>query len=722
MRLFTPTWARKLYKPTAIWHLALISTVCQLPPGFCMFSTAHALHGRKIPQAGVPYKSEPPAPFDELSNKHRASKLSDVQQLLQRLPTSVQWANELDPKLPDDLDPSDPLMPYLDILFIVDRLIPPKTVFHFFEFACRGTLPNGKKTELPIISSEEIQLVASPYSEWALPPHNKITLPVSHMLMSRIGSDEDSGRLTVVEKPVHAMKVRLWEGIPPISEHQWRQKGLDKAENFNYACQYIEAVISAFDYLNAPLHISHMRETFNYMSDHLSEFDEALNNIRRRDGKEPNINSAGLWADFIRVKYEVMTDRAHLWVISHVDALREPLLNEIKAQGSYSDDNISPEQLDLVHQLRKLAGLAAEADYTIYMSTYGYKGSSGPSLERMGDWRNPVLEKRRQKYVNSYEYFQTINNLTDEMVANLAAYYTTECPVATPKKENDLLKAIQDQLRIQGQQRLRARSDPDPGPRAPPLWISDVTTRIREIKNLGQPPMTEVGFAIYRLSYGQNDDGGEWATLKEAIERDLASWGDGIDGVEDIKPFLKLKWFDGRELGLAEDDIDGAKRHFTTFLDTLTPSDGIDQSTILILDSASLASYAKPTPDDTDDIEDHYLLAVDAHYDPAEGIERPEESPGYVGSMRILTRLVWSELFALTYNQAMWLDELWPLAMGHPEQVYVGTTVGELMMRWAAAKVAGDNELKARFEAECKNRQEGKEVKAWSKTRREKEL
>lgn len=161
--------------------------------------------------------------------------------------------------------------------------------------------------------------------------------------------------------------------------------------------------------------------------------------------------------------------------------------------------------------------------------------------------------------------------------------------------------------------------------------------------------------------------------------------------------------------------------HFTTYLDTITPSNGIYQDAILILDSASLASYSKPTTDDIDDSEDHHLLVVDPKYDPDEGIERPEESPGYAGSMRILTRLVWSELFALTYNNVMWLEDMWPLAMGHPEQVYVGQTAPKLLSRWAEARIAGDSALKARFETECKQRGE-EEVAAWNKRRREKEL
>lgn len=44
---------------------------------------------------------------------------ADVQQLFERLPTSVKWSErEPGPKFGDDLDPSDPLMPYLEILLI----------------------------------------------------------------------------------------------------------------------------------------------------------------------------------------------------------------------------------------------------------------------------------------------------------------------------------------------------------------------------------------------------------------------------------------------------------------------------------------------------------------------------------------------------------------------------------------------------------------------------
>ncbi|OJD18024.1 hypothetical protein AJ78_01916 [Emergomyces pasteurianus Ep9510] len=712
MKLFTFAPAvRRIYRPSLVWHLALVYSVCQLRPSIRVFSLAHTYHSKGA-QFGEQWKS-----VKHPSTIRGASKLADVQQLLECLPTSAPFEQGLYPEDSEIMDPADPLMPYLDKLYIVDRLIPPKTIFHFLEFADRGTLPTGKRTNLSIVSGEELELVVVPCNQWALPPHNKITSPISDMILGRIGSNEDWMRLTLVEKPVHAMKARLWEGIAPLSEHQWRQKGLNKAENFDYACQYIEAVIHVFKYLNEPTHISYMRGTSNHIAEHLTYFSEALNNMRRRDGKEPNVNLEGLWVEFIRAKYQVMTDSAHSWVISHVNALREPLLNEIIALGPQLDDSISPEQLIVVEKLRKLAGIAAEADYTIYMSTDGYKGGVAPPPEDSQNWQYPDLEKRRQAYVHSFSLIQQMMRLKDERADKVVPGTAT----TDMKMENELLKAVESQIQIQHRQRLLARGEPEPGPRPPLPWISDVTTRMREIEGLGQPPVVKVGYAIYRLSYGRNPtDESEWAALKAAIEKDLASWGDGINGVEDIKPFLKVTWFDGRELGLAEDDIDGAKRHFNTFSESLTPSDGMDENTILIVDSASLASYSKPSTDDTDDTDDKHLLAVHAQYDPAEGIERPEESPGYIGSMRILTRLVWSELFALTYNQAQWLEDLWPLAMGHPEKVYVGQTVIELQRRWATARMAGDSELKARYEAERKKRDEKLEM--WRRERREKEL
>lgn len=76
------------------------------------------------------------------------------------------------------------------------------------------------------------------------------------------------------------------------------------------------------------------------------------------------------------------------------------------------------------------------------------------------------------------------------------------------------------------------------------------------------------------------------------------------------------------------------------------------------------------------------MLAVDAEWDPVEGPDRPDESPGYHGQMRILGSLVWGDLFAMYASQSALLEDLWPLALDHPNTVYVGPVVPDEIKDW----------------------------------------
>jgi hypothetical protein len=77
-----------------------------------------------------------------------------------------------------------------------------------------------------------------------------------------------------------------------------------------------------------------------------------------------------------------------------------------------------------------------------------------------------------------------------------------------------------------------------------------------------------------------------------------------------------------------------------------------------------------------------FLLAVDPDFNPEEGIERPDESPEYNGHMRVLGSLIWSDLYSLFSSQTAQLEDFWPLAMEHPNQVYVGPTVPWQLFTW----------------------------------------
>lgn len=71
-------------------------------------------------------------------------------------------------------------------------------------------------------------------------------------------------------------------------------------------------------------------------------------------------------------------------------------------------------------------------------------------------------------------------------------------------------------------------------------------------------PFAPPKLAIYRLTYNQTDE--EWAEFLRRFEADLADWGEGIEGADQIRDRLELRWFDGKEIGIPEGDLDIAKK------------------------------------------------------------------------------------------------------------------------------------------------------------------
>jgi hypothetical protein len=111
----------------------------------------------------------------------------------------------------------------------------------------------------------------------------------------------------------------------------------------------------------------------------------------------------------------------------------------------------------------------------------------------------------------------------------------------------------------------------------------------------------------------------------------------------------------------------------------------MNSEVFLAIDAPSIDSYTSSSPgaDSSDPGENTgFVIAVDASFDPDEPNEHADESPGFTGELRILGSLVWSDLYAMLAAQTQGPAELWPLAMNHPRQVYVGPTVPEQIQRW----------------------------------------
>jgi hypothetical protein len=103
-----------------------------------------------------------------------------------------------------------------------------------------------------------------------------------------------------------------------------------------------------------------------------------------------------------------------------------------------------------------------------------------------------------------------------------------------------------------------------------------------------------------------------------------------------------------------------------------------------VIDTASFASYMEPPTafQDRPPYGDYggFLTLIDmASYRPQ---VIHEQAPGYQNKLRVLGSLVFDDVYPLIASLAQRPRDLWPLAMRHPNQVYVGPPVAEQEKDW----------------------------------------
>ncbi|KAH8424957.1 uncharacterized protein LDX57_002703 [Aspergillus melleus] len=553
-------------------------------------------------------------------------------------------------------------------LEIVDRLLEPQTVAHFLEFCLWGTLPTGKQTSLPKLIPEDVPFIHGPPPPGENTGDNDNSMPIIDRVAQRIGSFADSSRLCLVGKNIHSLKSRLWEGIIPMSEQRWHEKGLHREDNFDVAAQHVSAVVAVFEYLNQQRVATNLRDTFNLIWDHWAEADVLVNRNRETMGKE-KVSITKLWTEYMSAKYEVMTGRAHRWVILHVEALRTPLLRTLRLHQPMNEEVVDQIQWKTTDRMHILNEIAAVADYTICMPMQGYKGWSGNlptcaqgTLGERSKWYSPQLKLMTREVL-----FERMSNGT-RAPGGLAS------PVS-------LHQTAMDQIECQNRLRREIRGEAVIMPKEP--WI---TSALQKLEKKPEPLHESDGLVIYRITYGQTDE--EWSGFLQKFEAHVDDWGRGHTGSSFMKPYLKLHWFDGELLGIPEGDVMAARKHFnehavSSFKDKVR----VNKHVFLAVDDISFGSYttkdyevATPLPLRGDFT--GFVLSVDADYDPEEPRDRANESPGYHGQMRILGSLVWGDLFSVLSSQSALLEDLWPLALDHPNQVYAGPTVPLTISDW----------------------------------------
>ncbi|KAL4862523.1 hypothetical protein BDV12DRAFT_178725 [Aspergillus spectabilis] len=560
-------------------------------------------------------------------------------------------------------------------LGIVDRPIEPQTIAHFLTFALGGAdLPNGKKTSLELLRESDMELLHSS------PETDDDPRPIIARVTARIGSFEDCGRLCMVGKNICAVKSRAWAGIVPLSEQRWKEKGLDKPENFDLATQHLSSVIAAFEYLNTPKVMENMRDTFNLISAHWGELDSM---IHAQDASRCDVSTRKLWTEFMAAQFEMMTERAHRWVLLHANALRLPLQQQVLAHRPADLQQYDRTQWWITDRLHTLTEIVAVADFIILMPMEGYEGYAAPPMipsDIPAALRSIKLAERRDAYGKRLKELSRRAQAESEIEWMQQAAGTLRSADSASIARTSVM-----QIECQNRVRTEVRGEPvEPIPREP--WI------VQDLRRLERPDNEKkaIGLVIYRLTYAQSE--AEWVAFRKKLDEHMSDWGRGQTGSSALKPYLKLHWRDGKELGIAEDDIAAARKHYHEHYDDPLPLNLVDtpgKRTFLVIDTASYASYTGSTYTSATDLVlpgDHtgFVLAVDGDYNEEEGGAhyRPDESPGYQGHMRMLGSLIWGDLYAMCSSQSAMLEDLWPLATEHPNMVYVGPTVPLQVKGW----------------------------------------
>jgi hypothetical protein len=366
-------------------------------------------------------------------------------------------------------------------------------------------------------------------------------------VMARIGSHADGDRLCLVGKNIQFLKARLWEGIIPLSEQRWHEKGLDRPEYFDLACQHLTAVVAVFEYMNAPAVRVYLRDTYNFIYDHWADADTVLNQRRAEKGKE-RISLASLWTEYIAAHFEMMTERAHRWVILHVKALRAPMLRKLAQHKPLIEGSSSPDAMQwmLTDRLHMVTEIAAHADWNIMLPMQGYKGYTPPQRDGPAELHVADCGKRGKAYAERLRLL-TRQVMARDIICNGGSTGYDRGSGASFRRTGIY------QIEAQNQTREETRGAPiEPIPREP--WITSCMKKIESTTNkAGGWTM-----AIYRLTYGQSES--EWKAFLEKLEAHISDWGKGQTGSSALKPYLKLQWLDGEALGISEGDIDATKR------------------------------------------------------------------------------------------------------------------------------------------------------------------
>ncbi|KAH6617506.1 hypothetical protein F5144DRAFT_586660 [Chaetomium tenue] len=148
---------------------------------------------------------------------------------------------------------------------------------------------------------------------------------------------------------------------------------------------------------------------------------------------------------------------------------------------------------------------------------------------------------------------------------------------------------------------------------------------------------------------------------------------------------MEIRWVDGRDVGIAEWDVEGARKHFKGLNENRGAGmDGLVAPAFLVADEASIVSYtgtAFAMPGQT--------FVDEADFGPFILVGKPDEvnpsthkAPGFEGAVRVLGSVLLDDVWPSLWCRLVCVEDMWNLATWHPLSVYVGSVVQSQVEGW----------------------------------------
>ncbi|KAK0612227.1 hypothetical protein B0T14DRAFT_531820 [Immersiella caudata] len=226
------------------------------------------------------------------------------------------------------------------------------------------------------------------------------------------------------------------------------------------------------------------------------------------------------------------------------------------------------------------------------------------------------------------------------------------------------------------------------------MWVGG----LRRVLDREEGMYTKWGFVAYRVCYGHSEE--EWKLFLGRFQKDVKNWGEGVANVEEVREKMEIRWVDGREYGIAEGDVEGARKHFAMNEDRERGEpQGLLAPGFLAADRSSIDSYIHELRMPGQTLVDEadlgpFILVGEKRFD---GRSR-RALAGFDGTVRVLGSTLIDDVWPTLWWTGITVDTLWDLAVLHPSRVYVGLLVQSQIEGWTRFRNIRDAVLKKAHE------------------------